>query len=134
MNIMKKLTAIFLALIIVLSLTGCGTEKKLLGTWKLTGGSGLDDFLGNELYGYSLEDLGFEMSYEFKKDGTCNWIITMMDITETVKGTWKLSGEKLKMNFNGDAVNSRFKLEGNKLIFIEIDGPDTGDLIFEKAD
>ncbi len=134
MKNIKRISAVILILFFALTLSACTKESKLIGKWTLTGGSGISAFMGSELNGYTLEELGFEMSYEFRKDNTCTWYITLSGYNETLEGIWAIKGMELEMEFNGTDTDSRFRLDGDKLVFVEIDGEGSGDLVFSRAD
>lgn len=110
---MKKFLAIALAAVLVLVLfTACGGDSKIVGTW-----------LGEE----TEEELGMTAveKYTFSKDGKLTVSADIkggedlgLDLSELIpsyEGTYKVSGNKLTVSFEGEEETSTFSIDGDKL-------------------
>jgi hypothetical protein len=109
----KKLNyAWLLSLLMIFSITFVSCSKddddevnkdELIGTWK-------SEKVEGSYQGVKVE-LPMEVTYEFNKDGS----YTEKSIEGTEKGTWELSGNKLKLTSDGETTTLTAEISGKTL-------------------
>lgn len=125
---MKKAIALILVVILTVALTACGTDDKLVGTWKLAdSGTYLRQIAAEG--GVSYEDTLLALSYlgikpedtwimVFNKDGTGE--MTVMGETMSIKYSTSLG--KVTITMDGEKSASKYKIEGDSLTLTDDDG------------
>lgn len=116
MKLNKRIWVMLMLTVIALTLTACGGESTIVGTWTMD----LDAML--ESVGISKADYesmksiigNIEMTIEFTKDGRVITKTTMMGESETEEATYKVEGNMLYI----DGEPGEFSLNGNKLTLI----------------
>lgn len=96
----KKLLLVFLSVLMVLMLVGCGggQQDPVVGNWKFTEGS-----MGGMTV--TAKDAGMEFSLNFKADGTLEGDL----MGEKATGKWKKDGDKYTVDIGGEAVPMTLK-------------------------
>lgn len=106
-NSMKKAIALLAVLVLVFSLTGCGSS--VVGTW-------------------TAEESGVTMDYTFEKNGDCS--IAAMGMT--FDGTYEVKGDKISMTLDAMGTETTeeytFKVSGKELT-LTLDGES---IVFKK--
>jgi len=114
MKHIKTLLCAVLVLTMVLALSACSGNNKIVGSWKLTGGNAMA-LLGVDLGTTSLEELGISVVFTFKSGGKFISKSTTIDDEQSVEGTWEIKEGKLVTTVDGSADTSDYKIDGNKL-------------------
>ena len=123
MNSVRRISALFMLIIIALSLTACG--KTVEGSWKLTGGDAISHIYS--LSGNSLEASGAEVIFRFEPEGVLSIEMTRDSITETAAGTWTEDGDALTINIGAQPLNCSWAIDDNVLtIFFRYQNQNTG--------
>lgn len=128
---MKKVQRILTSALLValaLTLTACGND--LEGSWKVTGGSYLSSMLGVD--GGSLDDLGLGMWFNFNDGDEFEMVVSAYGMTESTKGTWKVSGDTVTMTVEGDPLVCAYKISGDTLTLFITEDDYSGRLVFTK--
>lgn len=125
---MKKAIALILVVILTVALTACGTDDKLVGTWKL---ADTDTYLRQVAAeaGMSYDETLLALSYlgikpedawtmVFNKDGTGEMTVT----GETMPFKYSTSLGKITLTMDGEKSASKYKIEGDLLTITDDDG------------
>lgn len=129
---MKKLHRILataMLMIMALTLTACGDD--LEGSWKLTGGTALSDFIGAD-EGMSLEDMGMSITFSFNSGNKFVMSMSAFGVSDSYNGTWKTDGDTLTMTVDGDPMVCSYIISGDTLTLAVSDGGMSGTLVFTK--
>jgi len=128
MNSVRRILAVFMLIIIALSLSACG--KTVEGAWKLTGGNAISAIYS--LSGASLESSGAEVIFRFSPEGVLTLEMTRDTITDTVTGTWSEDGDALTLNIGSQPLNCTWAIDENVLtIFFRYQGQNAS-FVFNK--
>ena len=127
MKNIKRIAAALLVMAMALVLTACG-KPDLEGKWIAAGGSLIDGLLEEMQIG-SLEDIGMELSYDFKKDGVVYSTVAVLGESEVTEGKWEVDGDTLTITFEDGPNDFTFELDGDKLTIKSGEY----DIIFKKA-
>ena len=117
MKNIKRMLAVVLALVTILSLTAC-SKNELEGSWLATGGTALDAITG----GMDIAELGMDMIFSFKEDGKLEITLSFMGESETMEGTWEVDGDTVTMIADGSPLTGSYKVNGDKCTMTFSDG------------
>jgi len=129
----KQVLALLIALVMVLSITGCGSNKNSDDEITLTGKYvvvAMEDAEGNDWFamfaemGMSADDYYIEL----KSGGKATFMMAFGEGDEPMEGTYKVDGKAITITIDGEDVAGT--IEGNK-ITTEIEGTK---MVFEKRD
>ncbi len=112
MKMNKKLVAILLLVVMVVSLAACSSNS-IVGVWKLDA-KAIMEMTGMPAEMVAVADM-IDGTMEFTKDGKTITKITAMGQTQTIENTYKVDGNKL-ISDGGEAT---FKIDGDKLSITE---------------
>ena len=123
---MKKQVLIFLmALVMIVSLVGCGGSKNPAGTYKLTAlNSGGINMNVKELA--DLFEMDIEATLELKDDSSFTLDMGFLGEGEITSGTWKINGDSLILTAEGQDLSAAYN---GKTVVIDMEGES---LTFEK--
>lgn len=112
MKLSKKLVAVLLLVVLVVSLAACSSNS-VVGVWQMDIDSVLTQAGISKADYEMVKAMGFEMeaTMEFTKDGKAIMKVTAMGQTQTQEGKYEVKGDKLIL----DGDESTFKINGNKL-------------------
>jgi hypothetical protein len=119
---MKKLLALVLSLVMVLSLTACGGGKDYSGTYKVTAVKSDDIELkkGDELWKTAFPDDSSLPYIELKKDDKC----TISFDDDNTDGKYSVDGDKITITADKEDVKGTIKdgkitltIEGAEMVF-----------------
>lgn len=116
---MKKLLAIVLSMMLVLSLTACG-GKDYTGKYSLTSikVEGMEIKKGDSMWNTAFSDKDKAPYLELKKDDKFTLLFELLD-SESQDGTFKVDGEKITLKTDSKSIEG--KIKDNK-ITLEIEG------------
>ena len=128
MNSVRRILAVFMLIIIALSLSACG--KTVEGAWKLTGGNAISAIYS--LSGASLESAGAEVIFRFGPEGALTLEMTRDSITDTATGTWSEDGDALTLNIGSQPLNCTCSVDENTLTIFFRYQDQNADFVFSK--
>ena len=116
MKLGKKLVAVLLLVVMVVSLAACSSSS-IVGKWKMDIKSVLKMSGMSEADYEQMKPLIGDMSatMEFTEDGKVYLVVTAMGQSETKEQTYSVDGDKLTM----DGSTATYKIDGDKLTITE---------------
>lgn len=116
MKLGKKLVAVLLLVVMVVSLAACSSSS-IVGKWKMDIKSVLTMSGMSEADYEQMKPLIGDMSatMEFTEDGKVYLVVTAMGQSETKEQTYSVDGDKLTM----DGSTATYKIDGDKLTITE---------------
>ena len=118
--IMKKLIIALAAIAAVIGLASCEKEpsKAIIGTWEATTVEMTIEGMKMEM---DIEEMGANLSFTFKKDGTGVASFAVDGETENEDFTYTATDTMLTMDIDGDTESFPYSIEGNNMT-ITLDG------------
>lgn len=116
MNRTKKFLVLALALIMVLALTACSDETKMIGRWNITKVTAGDLVMDQD----ELSELGLDSAGYLKlnKSGSC--VVNLLG--DEYEGTWELNGSGEAEISYGGAMKGKATRNDKVLTFIDSSG------------
>ena len=128
-NLFRVLTGLFLGVLSVMSLSSCSkddmNEKNIVGNWQSTSIT-VKVYEAGKLVSDRTENcVDYYIGFNFKSDGTGQFVLHEGDETETAQITWVLMGDKLMIS-DGDITFDVISISGS-LMVLEMTEEDTYD-------
>lgn len=119
-NLFRVLAGLFLGVLSVMSLSSCSkeemNEKNIVGKWQSTSITYKEYEAGKMVSDRTVNCVDFYLGFNFKSDGTGQFVIYEEGESETMQLTWVLMGDKLMISDGATLTFDVISISGSLMV------------------